>query len=228
MALAGGQGLAFGVVGFAMLPRRRPLHGDARFATRREIARAGLLGEHGIILGRLGNRYLVLGTVEPDGRPRLSPVYFVPAGYDRLYWVSSPDAQHSRNVRERPEVQIVVFDSSRAPGDGEATTGSPTDGSVPSTITNTTTNKSLLPAVGAVSINAKASQGAKDIVIGGAAGAGAGVGTVIVNIFGATTSASLDGGSLHANSLSVVADSKSGYNALTTSASFGASSAAFA
>ena len=73
MALAGGQGLAFGVVGFAMLPRRRPLHGDARFATRREIARAGLLGEHGIILGRLGNRYLVLPGqqgVELEAPPR--------------------------------------------------------------------------------------------------------------------------------------------------------------
>ena len=43
-----------------LLPRRRPLHGEARFATRREIARAGLLGEHGIILGRLGRRCLTL------------------------------------------------------------------------------------------------------------------------------------------------------------------------
>lgn len=66
------------------------------------------------------NRYLVLGTVEDDGRPRLSPVYFVPARYRDLYWVSSPDAQHSRNVRARPAVQIVVFDSSRVPGESEA------------------------------------------------------------------------------------------------------------
>jgi len=41
-------------------PRRRALHGDARFATRTEIARAGLLGVHGIILGRLGRRCLML------------------------------------------------------------------------------------------------------------------------------------------------------------------------
>ena len=66
------------------------------------------------------NRYLVLGTVEPDGRPRLSPVFFTPARYRDFYWVSSPEAQHSRNVRARPEVQIVVFDSTRLPGDGEA------------------------------------------------------------------------------------------------------------
>jgi hypothetical protein len=66
------------------------------------------------------NRYLVLGTIEPDGRPRLSPVFFTPARYRDFYWVSSPDARHSLNVRARPDVEIVVFDSSRLPGDGEA------------------------------------------------------------------------------------------------------------
>jgi len=44
----------------AVLPRRRRLHGDARFATRREIAQAGLLGERGIILGRWGRRCIML------------------------------------------------------------------------------------------------------------------------------------------------------------------------
>jgi len=67
-----------------------------------------------------GNRYLVLGTVEPDGSPRLSPVYFTPARYRDFYWVSSPDARHSHNVRERPDVRIVVFDSSTLPGRAEA------------------------------------------------------------------------------------------------------------
>jgi type IV secretion system protein VirD4 len=56
----GGVGLTL-LSGLAFLPpRKRSLHGDARFATRREIAAAGLLGEHGIILGRLGNRCLML------------------------------------------------------------------------------------------------------------------------------------------------------------------------
>jgi type IV secretion system protein VirD4 len=41
-------------------PRRRALHGDARFASRAEIARAGLLGREGIILGRRGRRCLML------------------------------------------------------------------------------------------------------------------------------------------------------------------------
>jgi type IV secretion system protein VirD4 len=47
-------------IGAACLPRRRPLHGDARFATRREIASAGLFGSDGIILGKRGTRYLML------------------------------------------------------------------------------------------------------------------------------------------------------------------------
>lgn len=67
-----------------------------------------------------GNRYLVLGTSEPDGSPRLSPVFFTPARYRDFYWVSSPEAQHSHNVRARPDVRIVVFDSSSPPGESEA------------------------------------------------------------------------------------------------------------
>src|SRR5207302_2123917 len=46
--------------GLSFLPRRRSLHGEARFANRREIRSAGLFGEHGILLGRLGRRYLKL------------------------------------------------------------------------------------------------------------------------------------------------------------------------
>src|SRR5215204_5738016 len=66
------------------------------------------------------NRYMVLGTVEPDGAPRLSPVYYTPARHTDFYWVSSPEAQHSRNVAERSEVRIVIFDSTAPVGHGEA------------------------------------------------------------------------------------------------------------
>lgn len=38
----------------------------------------------------------------------------------RYTWVSSPDAHHSRNLAERPEVQIVIFDSAAPVGRGEA------------------------------------------------------------------------------------------------------------
>ena len=40
--------------------KKRSLHGDARWATRKEIEQAGLLGQKGIILGRLGGRYLMM------------------------------------------------------------------------------------------------------------------------------------------------------------------------
>jgi hypothetical protein len=66
------------------------------------------------------NRYLTLGTTEPDHRPRLSPVYFTHAGYRTFYWVSSPAAQHSRNIEARPAVALVVFDSTAPVGQGAA------------------------------------------------------------------------------------------------------------
>lgn len=72
-SLGAGLGLAAAASLFALIPRRRPLHGAARFATRREIAKAGLLGERGILLGRLGNRYLMLDGqqgVELEAPPR--------------------------------------------------------------------------------------------------------------------------------------------------------------
>jgi type IV secretion system protein VirD4 len=49
-----------GCAGMALRPRPRPLHGEARFARRAEVARAGLFGETGIILGEYGRRYLML------------------------------------------------------------------------------------------------------------------------------------------------------------------------
>jgi len=39
----------------------RPLHGDARFATIGEVAKAGLFGEAGILVGKIGKKYLLLG-----------------------------------------------------------------------------------------------------------------------------------------------------------------------
>jgi hypothetical protein len=66
------------------------------------------------------NHYLTLGTTEADGRPRLSPVYFTQVDYRDFYWVSSPTARHSANIAARPEIAIVIFDSSAPVGLGEA------------------------------------------------------------------------------------------------------------
>ena len=63
-----------------------------------------------------GNRYLVLATADGHGRPWASPVWFAAEGTDRFLWVSRPGSVHSRNIAARPEVAIVVFDSSVPPG----------------------------------------------------------------------------------------------------------------
>ena len=57
------------------------------------------------------NLYMVIATADGTGRPWPSPVYFANEGYTDLYWVSSPEAAHSRNIAGRPDVGIVVFDS---------------------------------------------------------------------------------------------------------------------
>ena len=44
------------------------------------------------------NMYMVLGTADGTGRPWVSPVYYASAGYREFFWVSSPEATHSRNL----------------------------------------------------------------------------------------------------------------------------------
>ena len=66
------------------------------------------------------SRYMTLGTADELGRPWVSPVWFAAAGYAEFLWVSSPDTRHSRNLAARPELSIVVFDSSVPPYTGQA------------------------------------------------------------------------------------------------------------
>jgi hypothetical protein len=53
------------------------------------------------------NLYMVLGTADGSGQPWVSPVYYAAEGYTEFYWVSSPDATHSRNLAARPHIRIV-------------------------------------------------------------------------------------------------------------------------
>jgi pyridoxine/pyridoxamine 5'-phosphate oxidase len=66
------------------------------------------------------NNYLTLATADESGRPWATPVYFTPHRYTDFYWVSSPEARHSRNLAQRPDVGIVVFDSQVPIGGAEA------------------------------------------------------------------------------------------------------------
>ncbi len=52
------------LLGLSLTHRTTPLHGAARFANPSEIAKAGLYGEQGIIVGKVGRRYLIYGGQE--------------------------------------------------------------------------------------------------------------------------------------------------------------------
>ena len=69
------------------------------------------------------NLYLTLGTVDADGHPWTSPVYFSAAGERDFLWVSETDARHSRHVAAHPRVSVVVFDSTVPPYHGRAVYG---------------------------------------------------------------------------------------------------------
>jgi nitroimidazol reductase NimA-like FMN-containing flavoprotein (pyridoxamine 5'-phosphate oxidase superfamily) len=63
--------------------------------------------------------YMTLGTADAAGRPWVSPVYYAFTGYSEFLWVSRPDATHSRNLEARPELAIVVFDTTAPIGTGQ-------------------------------------------------------------------------------------------------------------
>jgi nitroimidazol reductase NimA-like FMN-containing flavoprotein (pyridoxamine 5'-phosphate oxidase superfamily) len=66
------------------------------------------------------NAYMTLATADETGRPWPSPVWFAAEGYGDYYWVSTLETRHSRNLRARPELGIVIFDSRVPPGTGQA------------------------------------------------------------------------------------------------------------
>ena len=62
------------------------------------------------------NRFMTLATADAEGLPWASPVWYAPKDPRELFWVSSPEARHSRNIAVRPQVAIVIFDSHLAGG----------------------------------------------------------------------------------------------------------------
>jgi pyridoxine/pyridoxamine 5'-phosphate oxidase len=66
------------------------------------------------------NVYMTLATADGEGRPWPSPVWFANEGLTRFVWVSKPGALHSRNLAARPQVGIVIFDSTVGQGAAEA------------------------------------------------------------------------------------------------------------
>jgi pyridoxine/pyridoxamine 5'-phosphate oxidase len=62
--------------------------------------------------------YMVIATADTSGQPWPSPVYFAHRDYRDFFWVSKPEASHSRNLRDRRELGIAIFDSSAPIGTG--------------------------------------------------------------------------------------------------------------
>ena len=62
------------------------------------------------------NQFMTLGTADEEGVPWVSPVWYASTDARAFYWVSKPDARHSRNLVSRPQVAIVIFDSHRTGG----------------------------------------------------------------------------------------------------------------
>ena len=52
-----------------------------------------------------------LATIASNGRAYINTMYFARADPWDLVWISSPDSQHSRDLRERGTAAIAVFDS---------------------------------------------------------------------------------------------------------------------
>ena len=55
------------------------------------------------------NDFMVISTADGMGKPWISPVGFVYDDSYSLYWVSYKEALHSKNIKIRPEVAIVIF-----------------------------------------------------------------------------------------------------------------------
>jgi nitroimidazol reductase NimA-like FMN-containing flavoprotein (pyridoxamine 5'-phosphate oxidase superfamily) len=66
------------------------------------------------------NSYMTVGTADAEGRPWATPVWFAHDGYSAFLWVSRPGARHSGNIAARPDVGIVIFDSTVPVGAAEA------------------------------------------------------------------------------------------------------------
>lgn len=62
--------------------------------------------------------YINIASITPEGLPWNTPVY---TAYDRnlnFYWLSWKENQHSKNVRNNPNVFITIYDSTCAAGTG--------------------------------------------------------------------------------------------------------------
>ncbi len=63
--------------------------------------------------------YITIATSSKDAVPWNSPVYSSYDGNYNFFWVSSPGAKHSKNIKENNQVAIVIYNSTDPEGTGE-------------------------------------------------------------------------------------------------------------
>jgi uncharacterized protein YhbP (UPF0306 family) len=52
---------------------------------------------------------LTLATLDPDGTPRATPLFFAADDGLNLYFLSDPDSQHARNLRRDPQAAVGLY-----------------------------------------------------------------------------------------------------------------------
>ena len=62
--------------------------------------------------------YITIATATKDGTPWNTPVSATFDSSLNFYWGSSPNAVHSKNILENPEVFVVIFDNHQLEGTG--------------------------------------------------------------------------------------------------------------
>ena len=66
------------------------------------------------------NQYLTLATADGAGNPWASPLWYAHEDYTSFFWVSRPQAHHSRNLAIRATVSVVIFNSTVPPRQAQA------------------------------------------------------------------------------------------------------------
>ncbi|WP_194919116.1 pyridoxamine 5'-phosphate oxidase family protein [Catenulispora rubra] len=66
------------------------------------------------------NVYVTIACVDEHGSPWASPVFYATGDAVDFYWMSSPLTRHSQALAVRPEVSLLIFDSTAAPATGDA------------------------------------------------------------------------------------------------------------
>ena len=64
------------------------------------------------------NQYMTIASVDEQGNAWASPVAYVFDDNFNFYWVSVPGSKHQRNIKNKPEISMAIFDSHQLWGEG--------------------------------------------------------------------------------------------------------------